>query len=92
MNKQQLKTQITGTLSRYFSVTPEEADAQQMYSALAVCVRDVMAKKNSDFTRKAKEKGAKIVSLGKRILRTETAAITSVSMCMLHIEMNGENK
>jgi 16S rRNA (uracil1498-N3)-methyltransferase len=31
--------------------------------------------------------GAKIVTLGKRILRTETAAITSVAMCMLHAEM-----
>ncbi len=30
----------------------------------------------------------KVISLGKRILRTETAAITSVSMCMLHAEMN----
>lgn len=29
---------------------------------------------------------AKIISLGKRILRTETAAITAVSMCMLEIE------
>ncbi len=41
--------------------------------------------------KKATEKGAEIISLGKRILRTETAAITSVAMCMLHIEMNGEN-
>lgn len=32
--------------------------------------------------------GGKIISLGKRILRTETAAITSVAMCMLYIEMN----
>ena len=32
------------------------------------------------------ENGGKVVSLGKRILRTETAAITSVSMCMLHAE------
>ncbi len=32
--------------------------------------------------------GAKVISLGKRILRTETAAITSVGMCMLHCEMN----
>lgn len=34
------------------------------------------------------------VSLGKRILRTETAAITAVSMCMLYAEMkiNGENE
>lgn len=36
---------------------------------------------------KAMEMGGKVVSLGKRILRTETAAITSVSMCMLHAEM-----
>ncbi len=36
----------------------------------------------------ASEQGAKIVSLGKRILRTETAAITAMSMLMLHAEMN----
>lgn len=35
----------------------------------------------------ALENGGKVISLGKRILRTETAAITSVSMCMLHAEM-----
>lgn len=34
------------------------------------------------------EIGGKVISLGKRILRTETAAITSVSMCMLYAEMN----
>jgi 16S rRNA (uracil1498-N3)-methyltransferase len=34
--------------------------------------------------------GGKIISLGKRILRTETAAIATVSMCMLYLEMNGE--
>ena len=32
--------------------------------------------------------GGKVISLGKRILRTETAAITSVGMCMLYAEMN----
>ena len=32
--------------------------------------------------------GANSISLGKRILRTETAAITAVGMCMLNIEMN----
>lgn len=31
--------------------------------------------------------GGKVISLGKRILRTETAAITSVAMCMLYGEM-----
>ena len=30
--------------------------------------------------------GAEIISLGKRILRTETAAITAVAMCMLYSE------
>ncbi|MBQ8209782.1 MAG: 16S rRNA (uracil(1498)-N(3))-methyltransferase [Clostridia bacterium] len=41
----------------------------------------------------AEEIGGHRISLGKRILRTETAAITAVGMCMLHIEMNvdGEN-
>ena len=34
----------------------------------------------------------KTISLGSRILRTETAAITAVSMCMLYTEMNGENE
>ncbi len=39
----------------------------------------------------AVEMGAKTVSLGARILRTETAAITAVGMCMLYTEMNGDN-
>lgn len=34
--------------------------------------------------------GGKVISLGKRILRTETAAITAISMVMLHAEMNIE--
>jgi 16S rRNA (uracil1498-N3)-methyltransferase len=34
----------------------------------------------------------KTISLGSRILRTETAAITAVSMCMLYTEMNGETE
>lgn len=38
----------------------------------------------------AEEVGAKIVSLGKRILRTETAAITATAMLMLHAELNGD--
>ena len=35
--------------------------------------------------------GGLTVSLGKRILRTETAAITALSMCMLYAEMNVED-
>ncbi len=36
----------------------------------------------------ASENGARVVSLGKRILRTETAAITAMSMLMLYAEIN----
>ena len=32
--------------------------------------------------------GGRAISLGRRILRTETAAITAVGMCMLHTEMH----
>lgn len=35
-----------------------------------------------------KEKGAKIISLGKRILRAETASITALSILMMHAEIN----
>ncbi len=37
----------------------------------------------------AMQSGGQVISLGKRILRTETAAITSVAMCMLNAELNG---
>ena len=36
----------------------------------------------------AKEAGAAVISLGSRILRTETAAVAAVTMGMLHVEMN----
>ena len=36
----------------------------------------------------AKDAGGRIISLGKRILRTETAAIPAVGMCMLYTEMS----
>ncbi len=37
---------------------------------------------------KALKNGAKTISLGKRILRTETASITALAMLMLHAELN----
>lgn len=39
----------------------------------------------------AESVGGLTISLGKRILRTETAAITALSMCMLYAEMNIED-
>lgn len=43
-----------------------------------------------DEVQKAIDKGARIISLGKRILRTETAAISAVNMCMLYSELTSE--
>ncbi len=40
----------------------------------------------------ATKAGGKIISLGKRILRTETAAITALSMCMLYCETEFEDE
>ncbi|MBR2460212.1 MAG: 16S rRNA (uracil(1498)-N(3))-methyltransferase [Clostridia bacterium] len=39
----------------------------------------------------AKAAGGEAVSLGKRILRAETASIAAVAMCMLYAEMNTES-
>ncbi len=36
----------------------------------------------------ARETGALVISLGNRILRAETAAVTAVALGMLHVEMN----
>lgn len=36
----------------------------------------------------ARQSGAAVISLGKRILRAETAAVTAVALGMLHVEMN----
>ena len=38
----------------------------------------------------AREAGAAVISLGKRILRAETAAVTAIGMSMLYVEMNTE--
>ncbi len=40
----------------------------------------------------ARAAGGVIISLGERILRAETAAITAVAMGMLHVEMNADGK
>ncbi len=40
----------------------------------------------------AKAAGGNIISLGKRILRCETAAVCALSMCMLHSEINNIEK
>ena len=40
---------------------------------------------------RAQESGARPVSLGSRILRTETAGLTALSILMYHLESEGHN-
>jgi 16S rRNA U1498 N3-methylase RsmE len=51
-------------------------------------VLNLLQRFSLDEAKRAIDCGAVSVGLGNRILRTETAAITSVSMCMLYAEMN----
>lgn len=39
----------------------------------------------------AKERGAEVITLGKRILRTETAGLTTLSILMYHLESRKHN-
>ena len=61
---------------------------QQDYPAELVHVFVVADNCTDDTAQVAREAGAAVISLGKRILRAETAAVTAVGLGMLHVEMN----
>ena len=78
--QKQLQSQIS-------SLKNDKAKQQELKTALETQM--ALAQKEIDLCTSA---GGKIISLGKRILRTETAATTAVGMCMLYAEINlGEN-
>ena len=54
-------TLIKGKLSRYFGVTPQEATKEQIYKAVAMCVKDVLLEKRGAFNKKYRAKGGKRV-------------------------------
>ncbi len=57
----QAKEQIVSKLSHFFGVTPEEATYEQFYKAVAMIVRDSMAKGRSEFSKEAKKSDSKSV-------------------------------
>ena len=57
----QAKEQIIGKLSHFFGVTPEEATYDQFYKAVAMIVRDLMAKGRSEFSKEAKKSDSKSI-------------------------------
>lgn len=61
MNKAKMIEDIGSTLSRYFSVSFEDASPEQVYTAVSLCVRELLSKKNAEFTEKAKKHDSKRV-------------------------------
>ena len=54
-------TLIKGKLSRYFGVTHNEATKEQIYKAVAMCVKDILLEKRSAFNKKYRQKDGKRV-------------------------------
>ncbi len=61
MTEKDAATLIKSKLSRYFGVTPHEANKEQIYKAVVMCVRDILLEKRSAFNKKYREKGGKRV-------------------------------
>lgn len=61
ISEQDAITLIKSKLSKYFSVSPEEASKEQIYKAVVMCVRDMLLEKRSAFNKKMRSKGAKRV-------------------------------
>ncbi len=52
---------IKSKLSRYFGVTPKEANKEQVYKSVVMCVRDILLEKRSAFNKKYRENNGKRV-------------------------------
>ncbi len=52
---------IKSKLSKYFGVSPKEANKEQIYKAVVMCVRDILLEKRSAFNKKYRDKGGKRV-------------------------------
>jgi len=60
-NRNQIEEAIQNKLSRFFSVAIEEADANQMYKATVLTVRDILAQKRKLFNAETRAQGKKKV-------------------------------
>jgi glycogen/starch/alpha-glucan phosphorylases len=56
-----IKSTLESKLSRYFGVTPQEADQDQIYKATILTVRDILAQKRATYRDKIKKQRAKKV-------------------------------
>ncbi len=54
LTKKEVKTMIAGKLSRYYGISPAEANTDQMYKAVVMCIRDMMLEKRERFHQEVK--------------------------------------
>lgn len=60
-NKEEIKKAIASKISRYFGATLEEASEEQVYKAVILSVKDILAARSSEFKKKVKTQQARKV-------------------------------
>ncbi len=61
ITEKEVKELVKGKLARYYGIAPTEASQDQLYRAVAMCVRDILLEKRQQFQKKCKAKRAKKV-------------------------------
>ncbi len=57
--KEQIREMISSKLNRYYGVTMEEANKDQMYRAVILSVKDILSQKRSDYKEEVKRQSGK---------------------------------
>ena len=61
LDQAQVKQNLTEKLARYFGVTPDEANQEQVYKATILSVKDILAQKRADYKEQLKKQRKKTV-------------------------------
>ena len=61
INEKDVSELIKSKLSKYFGTSPLEANKDQIYKAVVMCIRDILLEKRSAFNKKYRTKGGKRV-------------------------------
>ena len=61
LDQAQIKQNLTEKLARYFGVTPDEANQEQVYKATILSVKDILAQKRADYKEQLKKQRKKTV-------------------------------
>lgn len=60
-DSERIRRDLTDKLARYFGVTPDEANREQIYKATILTVKDILAQKRADYKEKIKKQRPKTV-------------------------------